>query len=282
MKPSTLIVWLLIAACIAIDLAMIGELQVRRNEWPEAGGVIGLGLVFSQVALIALWTVWGRSHVLVRGVGTLLAIWAVSGLASYSQFGGWAGVSRWFGVLLLYCGVALFLFIVARFANYELSKQDAAKPQTTKRHLSSNQFTIWGLLSLMTAVGISLTAARFADFPMRQLVEAVAFFSLLAATVCTIILLALSLSKVRGAVIGAIVICPTAGFLLSLTALATGAGRLELTLLMCVQGVASLSAAVALRTAGFRLVRRTAPCEATASKSPAVSTSVSADQRDEP
>jgi hypothetical protein len=285
MKSSTLIVWLLVAACIAIDLAMIGELQVRRNEWPEAGGVIGLGLVFSQVTLMALWTVWGRSHILFRGVSALLGVWAVSFLASYSERGGPLGVGTWFGVLLLFCGVSLIPFIIARFANFTLTNEAEEKPHSTGRRLSSNQFTIWGLLSLMTAVGIALAVTRFAEFPMEQLLEVAVFFTLLAASVCAVLLLALYVSRLLPAILATTVICaicPVAGVLLSLTELNTGEGTLDLVVMMCVQGVASLFAAIVLRAGGYRLVRHTAPSAAKAAGSSVESASTAAGQRDEP
>ncbi|MBI2478009.1 MAG: hypothetical protein HYV60_04995 [Planctomycetia bacterium] len=269
MKSSTLIVWLLVAACIAIDLAMIGELQVRRNEWPEPGGVVGLGLSFSQIALLALWAVWGHNQILVRGVGTLLGVWAVSCLASFSSMGSLGEAGDWFGVQLFYCGVSLVPFLIARFANYELSKELARSRQSAGHRLSANQFTIWGILSLTTAAGIALAVVRFAEFPVGELLEVAAFFTLLAATACGILLLALFLSRVIFAIVATLVICPIAGVLLSLTGLAPG-DAVELVLMMCVQGAVLLAAAIAIKAAGFRLVRGAGASEATASGSTGV------------
>lgn len=267
MKSSNLIVWLLVAAFIAIDLAMIGELQIRRNEWPEAGGLIGLGLSFSQIALLALWAVWGRSNVLVRGVNTLLGVWAVSCLASYSTTSDLDDVGYWFGVLLFYCGASLIPFIILRFARYEISSQRAASTQHADNHavrrLSANQFTIWGILSLTTAIGVALAVIRFAQFPMGLLLEVLAFFTLLAVAVCAILLLALFLSRTIIALVATTVICPIVGFLLSLNGLAPGE-PLELVLMMCVLGVVIVSAAIILKSAGYRLIRLTEPSEATA------------------
>jgi len=266
MKSSRLIVWLLVAACIAIDLAMIGELQIRRNEWPEPGGVIGLGLAFSQVALIALWAVWGRNKVLVRGVGTLLGVWAVSCLAAYSSSGSLRGGGIWFGVLMFYCSISLVPFVMARFLRYELANQSVAHRPPSNSQLSASQFTIGGILSLMTAIGIALAVVRFAEFPTGQVMETVAFFTLLAVTVCVILLLALFFPHIGAAVCATVLLCPVAGVLLSLTGLAPGEGTLELVLMVCVQGAAILAASVALRSAGYRL-RRADASQAMASES---------------
>jgi hypothetical protein len=285
MKSSTLIVWLLVAACIAIDLAMIGELQIRRNEWPEAVGLIGLGLSFSQIALLALWAVWGRSNVVVRGVSTLLGVWAVSCLASYSREGDSDRVGVWFGVLLFYCGASLIPFIMVRIAGYEISSQRAASTHHADSHvvrrLSANQFTIWGILSLTTAIGVALAVIRFAQFPMGQLLEVVAFCTLLAGALCAILLLALFLSRTIISIAATTVICPIVGVLLSHTGPAPAKGTLELVLMMCVLGVAIVSAAIVLKTAGYRLVRLTEPGAATALRSSEVLKSVSVDQADE-
>jgi len=281
MKPSNLIVWLLVAACIAIDLAMIGELQVRRNEWPEAGGVIGLGLSFSQVALISLWAIWGRSTVPFRAVGTLLSVWGVSCLASYSSVGGLGGVGPWFGLLLVYCGASLVPFIIARFAGHTLSNQEAEQPPTTDSRSSSNQFTIWWLVSVMTAVGITLAVIRFAEFPIPELLGLAVFLAILAATACSVLLLSCFLVRVSAAIIPTMVILPITGFLLSHADLAPDEGTTEMVLMTSTQGVTILVAAFVLRAAGYRLVRHTAQRETRASGSSEASELVSADQRDE-
>lgn len=271
MKSSSLIVWLLFAAFVAIDLAMIRELQVKRNEWPEAGGVIGLGLSFSQIALLALWAVWGRSKILFRAVNTLLGVWAVGCLASFSAAGNLDDLGVWFGVLLFYCCVSLIPFVVGRVVGYELFNQYAASPRNVDRRLTANQFTIWGILSLTTAVGIALAVIPSADFPTGKLLEVAGFFTLLAVTVCGILLLALLLSRIVIVILATVVICPAAGTLLSLTKLAPGDGPLELVLMMCVQGVVILSAAIILRTAGYRLARQPKSNEPRASGSSDVS-----------
>ncbi|MEO8497745.1 MAG: hypothetical protein ABI614_21985 [Planctomycetota bacterium] len=282
MKSSTLIVWLLVAACIAIDLAMIGELQLRHNEWPEAGGVVGLGLTFAQLALIALWTVWGRSSVLVRAVCSLLSVLAVSCLASYSSDGGLDSVGDWFGVLLLYVGLILIPFIIARFMNYDLNHEGSQAAHNARGRLPSNQFTIWGLLSLMTAAGITLATVRYADFPIRQRLEVAAFLTLLTAPACTVLLLSLSRTRMMIAVMTTMVICPIVGFLLSITGVAPGEGALLLILMTCIQGAALLSAVLVLRAAGYRLARPAELSGATALRSSDAPGSGSVGQADEP
>lgn len=255
MKSSTLIVWLLVAACIAIDLAMIGELQIRRNEWPEAGGIVGVGLTFSQISLLALWAVWGRSGMLVRGVSSLLGVWGLSCLGSYSVSGGLGAAGPWFGLLLVYCGVSLVPCIIVRFSGYELLSPLSAEPPRTLSRNSPRQFTIWGLLSLMTAIGATLAVLRFAEFPVADLLELLVFITLLAATACSLLLLALYLSRLVASIIATITFLPIAGALLSLSGLSPGETTLEMVLVTCTQGAAIASAAIVLRNGGYRLNR---------------------------
>ncbi|MEX0820337.1 MAG: hypothetical protein WD070_12125 [Pirellulaceae bacterium] len=255
MKSTRLIVWLLVAACVAIDLAVIGELQVRQNEWPGAGGVIGLGLSFSQIVLLSLWLVWGRSGVLLRGVSTLLGVWGISCLANFSTDGGPHRVGIWFGVLLLFCGVCVIPLFIAKFVGCELSNEAAESPLARDRRWSTNQFTIWGLLSLMTTVGITLAVLRFAEFPMPHLFEVIWFVTILAATGCTILLLALFLRRLYIAILATLMISPIGGVLLSLFGPAPDDDALLLILMTFVQGAAILAAVVVLRTSGYRLVR---------------------------
>lgn len=265
MRSPTLIVWLLVAACIAIDLAMIGELQVQRNEWPEAGGVVGLGVMFAQVTLIALWAVWGRYTIPFRAIGSLLSVWGLSCLGSYSAVGGLGGAGPWFGLVLVYCGASLALFIVARLTSYKLCHRPEEIFPTAINRSSSHQFTIWWLLSLMTAVGIALGVIRFAEFPLEELLELVVLLTVLAATGGTVLLLTLALSRLSVAIIATIFILPIGGFLVSLTDLGSAEG-LTLSLMTCIQGAAILAAAIILRTSGIRFVRHTAPPSAMALK----------------
>ncbi len=281
MKSSTLIVWLLVAAYVALDLAMIGELQIRRNEWPEAGGIIGLGLAFGQVTLISLWAILGRNTLPFRAIGLLLSVWGVSCLGSYSAVGGLGGVGPWFGLLLVYCGASLTLFIAPRLTGYKLSNQVLETPPASNNGLPANQFTIWWLLSLMTAVGTALGVIRFATFPLVELLELAVLLTILAATGCTVVWLSLSLSRAAVAIITTIVISPIGGILLTLTEFGSK-GRLEMILMTCMQGVTILAAAFVLRAGGFRVVRRGVPREAIASGSPVASESIIADPRGEP
>ncbi len=281
MKSSTLIVWLLVAACIAIDLAMIAELQVQRNDWPGAGGLIGLGLAFAQVTLISLWAIWGRNSLPFRAIGSLLGVWGLSCLGSYSAVGGLGGVGPWFGLLLVYCAASLVLFIMARLASYAVSNQPLENSPGASNRSSSNQFTIWWLLSLMTAVGTALAVIRFAEFPMEELLDLAVVLSILSATGATVLILTLFLSRVGVAIIATMFISPIGGFLLMLTKLGSEA-RLEMVLLTCMQGLTILAAALVLRAGGFRVVRHNAPCGARASGSSVASASVAADGRDGP
>jgi hypothetical protein len=280
MKSSTLIVWLLVAACIAINLAMIGELQVRRNEWPGAGGIIGLGLVFSQIALLALWVVCGRKTLVVRAVSALLGVWGVSCLGSYSATGGLGVVEAWFGLLILCSLASLAPFIVAKINRYDLIDVGSEAVRLPTTRLTSSQFTIWGLLALMTGVGVTLMLLRNAAFPWLELLQAAPFFAIFVFTGCLVLLLTLTVAKLRWAFIATIVICPIAGYLLSLHRL-LAENRPELIFAVSIEGVATIIAAIGLRSGGVRFVRSPARCQAMASESSDVSMSGSEGRVDE-
>ncbi|MCA9122324.1 MAG: hypothetical protein H6822_14725 [Planctomycetaceae bacterium] len=281
MKSSNLITWLLVAACVAIDLAIAGELQVRRNEWPEAGGLIGLGLTFSQVTMLAMWTVNGRTSILVRGVVSLVAVWMLGCLAEFSTTGRYEGAGMWFGVLMFYCTVSLVPFVLVRLTGYALANDDSRGRTKTRVGLSANQFSLFGILSLTTAIGITLGIVRFAVFPVGQLLGVAAFFTVLGATSCTLLLLSLYLRRIAFAIAASIVLCPTTGAVLSLTKIAPGEGMFELMIMMCVQGSVLVAAAVVLRSVGYRLISERSLKLPTAAESSASLTTESEGQGDE-
>jgi hypothetical protein len=280
MKSSTLIVWLLVAACIAIDLAMIGELQVRRNEWPGAGGIIGLGLVFSQIALLALWVACGKKTLVIRAVSALLGVWGVSCVGSYSATGGLGEVRAWFGLLILCSLASLAPIIVAKINRYDLIDVGSETVRLPTTRLTSSQFTIWGLLTLMTGVGITLMLLRNAAFPWLELLQAAPFFAIFVFTGCAVLLLTLTVAKLRWAFIATIVICPIAGFLLSLHH-AVAEQAPELILAVSIESLGTIFAAIGLRSGGVRLVRSPPRFEAKASGSSDVSVSGSEGRVDE-
>lgn len=282
MKSSTLIVWLLVAACIAIDLAMIGELQVRRNEWPAVGGIVGLGLAFSQIAFVSLWVVWGRAGIPVRIVSALLSVWGVSFLANYSSKGTEIGVGAWFGLLLLCCIFSVILFVIVRLARYELFHPIAETFSVPNRRSSAIQFSIWGLLSLTTAVGVTLAIIRFAEFPIDELLQAATFFAVLNSTASTLLLLDLILVRWWITILAAVAICPIAGLLLSLHELVEDEFTIQLFLTTIAIAAVTCSVSAVLRVGGgYRLVRCSAPRNARASESSAASGSVTEGQADE-
>jgi hypothetical protein len=284
MKPSSLIIWLFVAACIAVDLAMIGELQVRKNYWPKVGGVVLLGLVFSQLVLLAMWMIWGRKSIAIRGISTLTGIAGLSLVASQGEgHDGLSEAPNWLGALLFAFGPSLFVFSMAQLFGICLHRLN--KKEASRRGLQFpwNQFTIWSLLSLTTVTGIALSLARFATFPFDRLLQALLFFGIWAATGCGILMACMMLKRIVIGCVATVILCPLSGFLLSLHSFGPGrSGTVELMMLTSVQGIFLVCAAIVLRSAGYRLVRESTTKGLTASESSVGSPPDAARQHDEP
>lgn len=255
MKASTLIPWLLFAAFCVLDLALMGEIQLRKNEWPGAGGIFGIGLAFSQISLISIWAVWGSKGLVVRAVSTLLAVLATAFLASYSTDGHGRESNEWFGILLLYCSMTTTPFIVLRLCGYNFVVAERSSPRQSTSQIGTNQYTVWGLLSLMTAVGITSAVLRAVDFPMSEAFDAAVFFGLLASVTCAASFLLLRWAKVWLPIVGSMVAFPVMGIVLNQVGFAPQNDKVELVVAICIQGGATTAAALVIRAGGFRIER---------------------------
>ncbi len=282
MKPSTLIIWLLVAAFLAIDFAMMGELQIRRNEWPEAGGIFGLGLVFAQISLLALWFVFGHSNIAFRTITSMIGLFVVSFLASYSTNGGPAETSFWFAFALCFTATTTALLSVARAIGLEIRDAASYGDQQGKSRTLSKQFTIWGLLSLMTGVGAVLGAIRFADMPEHSVLAIGAFGLVLASLSCSVLLTAIAVRRWWITVLVVITSCPAAGALLQLTGIPPDDGPLPIILSLYAQCILTMLAAHVVRQSGYVLQSACDALQTTASKSSVASVLESEDQVDEP
>ncbi len=252
MKSSTLIGTLLVAAVCAIDLAVIGEIQVRKNEWPAAAGVMGIGLAFAQVVLISLWAVWGRFNVIVRSVTALVAVFLTAFVGSYSTDGHGRETNEWFGVLLLYAALTIVPFTVARMAGFQLNTDNRLKLKVESSSLATNQYTVWGLMSLMTAVAIACAVMRFVAFPIGEAVAAAVFFSLLAAVACSTSFSFLHSRVLWIPIVVALIAYPVAGIILGFVDFAPNHQKVELIFAIVTQGIVTAAAMLMLRSGGFR------------------------------
>lgn len=255
MKSSTLIIWLLFAAFCAVDLAIVGEIQLRKNEWPEAGGVFGIGFVIGQVPLVALWFVWGGASIFVRGITTLAGIYALACVGSYSEHGAPRAVDEWLGILLIQLACLSIPFAIARTRQFQLRCVDAvahnsnsALPLESAKH----QVTIWWLLCVTTLVAVLISVLRLVSIPIDDLFDAAVFIAVLSAPSCVTLLLAFAMQRLWVSIVVACLLFPLASFAFSLI---TGSPheRIEFLLTFCLQGGIVAIAIVTLRNAGFRL-----------------------------
>ena len=162
MKPTHLLAGLMALATLLLDQVVATQLCLR----PDPALMLLLGLAFGQLALLAMWSVLGSTPWLLR----LLAVAAVAALLSGPFASATAGRwSEWFLVLGLFSAAVALPTLVYRWAGLCASEIEVESQRSAKhRNLQYYQFTVGGVLSLMTAVGVLLGLARHATFPWQH------------------------------------------------------------------------------------------------------------------
>lgn len=276
-KPQLLPLWLAVLACVVVDAAML--LLVRERMWPQAPGIVGVGLALGQVSLLGAWLVWGRWNAVWRVVLVAAAVYGISFLGSHSTDGP-GNSSEWYGILLFYLAMLFVVFLISRLMGYRLTSGSSGTNQTAAvAGQRPTQFSIWGLLSVTTAVGIVLTLLRFVDLPFLWDFEPIIFFLILTIS-SSVILFASFLPQWAVAVGVAVTVCPIAGLLMALNGLPNPNEWRELIAMNLIHGTCVLCGVSVAKIAGYRLSRPINP-QATAAASE-TTTLKSPDQPAEP
>ncbi len=240
-----LVLRLLAAAIFLQNLVWLVVLRSSGADWPAVPAVIAMGLVFAQVGLAAVLVVWGSGTLLLRSLVAIPLIFFAAILAARSTN---ENLPAWISILLAITVIVGAPLSIARLAGVWIVK--SCEPLNMA---GSRQFTIFGILTLTTLVAVILGIGRLL-FPWRE-IGGVALFALALGGIPWICApTALAADRWHGIVIPAVVVCPLAGWLISLTGFPPEQHKVALIAMACIQGALTIGACAVVRVAGYRLV----------------------------
>lgn len=252
MPERYVIPFLLATAAMLANLVIYNVTERFALKWPHFLGVFGLAFVFSELALLGLWLVWGRGNVGLRMVAALplLCLPAVNAASSTTGATDFRG---WYAMLLCHLLVLASLLWAAQIWSVSLvAAGDSPKPLARK----VPQFSIWSLLSATTGLACVLAASRVVHLPAAP--QNILYFLAGVAAISGInLFISFSPLRIELRVILAAAASGCLGFPLCLAGLVPAERRLILLPLMCVLlGVCTGLFMAAVRIAGFRLASR--------------------------
>lgn len=154
MKPSGVLIALLVLAAVVVDYAVLTAAQ-RRMHLPDPAVTLALALGLSQVSLAAIWLALGRRPAFLRLIGTavVVAAWTRS-LASLPDS---PHVEMWAAWLTAQTAAVSLALLVARSRGLGMTDVPAGEEtETPTARAKRLQFSILHLLGWMTAVAVVL------------------------------------------------------------------------------------------------------------------------------
>jgi hypothetical protein len=246
LRPSTLVSYLLFTASVAVAGCVV--LVGRASEPASAAAHEMFAVGLAQIALLAAWLAWGRRPVLLR----------VTALAGGLAFWSWPmahwianGYAHWLFVLTAYATSIITVLAILRmtgvaaFGSVTLSSDGRTSPGA--QH-ASWQFSLWTLLSLMTAAAVVVALMRWAAIPWESLGEAGVFIASFTILAFASLLVGAGLRRPSRVLLAVIALA----FLGALWFSLFGATRHYLLICGVLSGYIALSMQ-ALRTVGLRL-----------------------------
>jgi hypothetical protein len=246
---------LLIVTWIVLDALFVSAIESQGLNWPAWPAILGMGFVFAQSTHLSAWLVWGHSNIAVRIGAGVAAMYALAYLTSVATMGT-PGTSMWFGGQLIFALGALPAFLAARLRGlrFVVDAEDGVATWAAGQPIAQ-QYTIWGILSLTTAVAIALAAIRMTAIEHDDIVSAFIFFIMISSN-GTIVFLAMFL--IRNLLVVELIATVTAislGWLCPLSGLPDDERR-ELVTMTLTQAIAVIGTAIVLRVGGLRSTRR--------------------------
>ncbi|MDP7305455.1 MAG: hypothetical protein QGG09_20255, partial [Pirellulaceae bacterium] len=219
MKPSIVILVLLIGAFVLGDIAAVMYVDATNQHWPDLPGIFLLGLTFGQLMLLSAWFVFVRWNIAMRVLIVIAAVFGLSLVVALSTRGANA-IGHWFAILLVAFCTAAVPTTVTRCFRWQINREGKSQSATG---MTDWQFSIWGLLSGTTAVAIVMGTAKQVEMPLLVVGEAVVFFSCFALTGLSVLFAGLGIRLPQLAATIAIfvvsVICPLAGMFVGVSGL---------------------------------------------------------------
>ena len=258
-KPPThstrsLLLWLLIAACVLVDITIAGEVIVRRPAWPGAGGVIGLGLSLAQMSILVAWMIWGKWNVMLRVMVATCGAFGIGWIAALSTNNARSpDFAGWFAALLVYIAVLAIPLGIARASAYRIVTDGCDKEPAGNANNRWWQFSIWSLLAAMTGVALMLGALRYAYWLHQGFFNALMFFAILSTSTVLTLFSTFLLKRSWTAALLALVTSISAGALLQLTGNTLREEWFALIAMSCVHGTTVYAIVLVLKVAGYQL-----------------------------
>ena len=211
MKAHQLIVILLIMTLVLVNLVLSRIVHNAGLVWPDALCVVGLGLIFAQIVLVASWLVWSSRNFALRIILSLAILYFLAHPASTYAID---DPSSWFTANLSFLAIISTVFLVARFAGVSIDQVDDHNAPTG---LGSWQFSISGILSVTTGTACLFGAARNLHVPATAGVSTLLFFLAISAVATIAFFSSFCLHRVGLAVLVIGLAATMIGYVLSLT-----------------------------------------------------------------
>ncbi|MHB0957835.1 MAG: hypothetical protein ACYC0X_18985 [Pirellulaceae bacterium] len=164
MKPTHLLAGLLVIAALLADRVVAAHLQTA----PDMALLLLWGGACGQLALLGMWSVLATTAWLFRLLGVLAGAAYLAAPLSAATSGQW---SEWFLVLCMFAGVVGLAVAGARWWGFAVRVTVAGDElQHPLARLGRTQYSLGGLLSLLTAVGLLCGLRDEVAFPWRHAV----------------------------------------------------------------------------------------------------------------
>lgn len=157
----------LLAGLLAALLALLSTITVTGFQSSyETPLMFYTGLVFGQLALLVFWCVMSRGYRVARVLATLAITACLSQPLGRVTGCSW---SQWFTLLSLFAAITSGALLLARLPGIVPGRGNrVTSPAPSQRRRPRTQFTLGGLLSLTTAVAVSLGLRGHIEFPHEE------------------------------------------------------------------------------------------------------------------
>lgn len=260
-------------ATILSDLVLFRLVRETGATWPEAGPAILIGMVLGQATLLGFWLCAGYANIVTR---LAFAISGVTGTALIAAPLTDGKIELWLGALAI---LVLTTFILSYFftlfgiricasgsppaGGVATVGQNGGRYEAGGAELERiNRFTLWQLMSWVTAVALALGVARQLPMSTQLSTRAFAFFGVTAIGSLAAIWITLRLRTLQLIPAMIVVVFVAVAGLTILWYPMLGVSSLETQPIACMLAAELVFVTVfvlAMKTGGLRIVRLTPP-----------------------
>lgn len=168
MKTTHLLAGLLALAALVVDLVLASRLTAH----PDTSLMLLWGLSCGQLALLVVWSVWGKAAWLIRWLTVVAAAAGVGWPLAEATSGRW---TEWFALMCLFGLCVSVPCHVARARGWCLQTAGIRLCTDQPASIRRGQFSLADLLSLLTFSALVLGLRTSVAFPWRHLIEVVCY-----------------------------------------------------------------------------------------------------------